>query len=195
MLKISMDDIEAACESEVPANASEVCPRMEAIANSAFGRSAFHLIMRAASLVRLSVVERLASQGISARQLAVLDALAEIGPLTQQEVGALLAIDRTTVVALIDGLEADGLVVREPHPNDRRAYALTLTDRGRTVTAGSLRILVEAESQFLAPLNQVESDQFRSYLRRLATDPNDSPGHDVPGADEAHCDGSAGTGF
>jgi DNA-binding MarR family transcriptional regulator len=37
------------------------------------------------------------------------------------------------VTGLVDGLEQSGYVTREPHPGDRRATLITLTDRGTDV--------------------------------------------------------------
>ena len=39
----------------------------------------------------------------------------------------------TSVTNTIDRLEADGLVVRRPHPTDRRTTLAELTDEGRQV--------------------------------------------------------------
>lgn len=52
--------------------------------------------------------------GIDARELAVLAALTGADPLSQQELAGRLRIDRTTMVALTDGLEEKGLVRRRP---------------------------------------------------------------------------------
>ena len=47
-----------------------------------------------------------------------------------------MRVDRTTMVAIVDELEAAGFVDRQRNPEDRRAYALEATDAGR---AGSRR--------------------------------------------------------
>lgn len=50
--------------------------------------------------------------------------------LSQSELVAALGIDRSTLVAVIHGLEKRALVKRHPSPTDRRSYALALTDAG-----------------------------------------------------------------
>src|ERR671930_455072 len=62
----------------------------------------------------------LAPYGIGGRELAVLLLLAEGESLSQQQAAGRLEVDRTTMVALLDELEAKGLVARRPHPGDRR---------------------------------------------------------------------------
>ena len=55
--------------------------------------------------------------------------IATEGPLSQQRLGERTALDRTTVVAIVDGLEEAGYVERRRDPDDRRAYALEVTPR------------------------------------------------------------------
>jgi DNA-binding MarR family transcriptional regulator len=50
---------------------------------------------------------------------------------TQQEMAEELAIDRSEVVRLVDGLEENGLVSRSRDPDDRRKYRLAVTEAGR----------------------------------------------------------------
>lgn len=54
---------------------------------------------------------------------------------TQSELSEKGQIDRTTVGGLIDRLEKLGLVERRTHPQDRRAYMIHLTERGRELEA------------------------------------------------------------
>jgi hypothetical protein len=41
-------------------------------------------------------------------------------------------------IKVVDEMEARGFLTREPHPTDRRAKQLTLTDRGHAVRAAAL---------------------------------------------------------
>jgi DNA-binding MarR family transcriptional regulator len=41
-----------------------------------------------------------------------------------------LGVTRRNVTALVDALEEEGLVRRKPHPTDRRATVIEMTDRG-----------------------------------------------------------------
>lgn len=55
------------------------------------------------------------------------------GPLRQKELAALLSLDGSSVVRLLDGLQAAGYIERREDDGDRRAKAITLTDAGRKV--------------------------------------------------------------
>jgi DNA-binding MarR family transcriptional regulator len=69
--------------------------------------------------------------GIETRHFAVLAALDRLGPTSQRRLGALLDLDKSAVVRIMDELERLGLAVRERDAHDRRAYAIELTAEGR----------------------------------------------------------------
>ncbi|MGV0803940.1 MarR family transcriptional regulator, partial [Mycolicibacterium elephantis] len=50
---------------------------------------------------------------------------------SQRQLSAQLGIHRNVMVTVVDRLEEQGLVKRMPHPGDRRAFAVTLTDKAR----------------------------------------------------------------
>src|SRR5438876_1698156 len=66
------------------------------------------------------------SLDVTPGRFGVLEVIAANSGLSQSELGALLGIDRSTIVGVIDRLERDGLVRRLPAPNDRRSHALKL---------------------------------------------------------------------
>jgi DNA-binding MarR family transcriptional regulator len=71
-----------------------------------------------------------------ARAYALLE-LAERGvPMTVSELAERLAIDRTNVSRLCARMEKAGELLREPHPHDGRARALTLTAHGKRLARG-----------------------------------------------------------
>lgn len=53
------------------------------------------------------------------------------GSMAMARMGERLQVHPTSVTSTIDRLERDGLVVRSPHPDDRRATLATLTKGGR----------------------------------------------------------------
>src|SRR5438132_14067287 len=109
------------------------------------------LLVMAARTGQDLATRRLAPMGLNVRLCGVLNLLAE-GPISQQELGEQLGIDRTTVVELIDELERKGVVVRRRNPSDRRSYALSLTPKGRTVQKRAARAFDGAAEQFLGAL-------------------------------------------
>ncbi len=77
---------------------------------------------------------------VSETDLDALEHLEADGPITQRELGERLSITSGAVTMLIDRLEAAGWVRREPHPSDRRAVLLELTERAeQDVPVGLVR--------------------------------------------------------
>jgi DNA-binding MarR family transcriptional regulator len=110
----------------------------------------------------------LAPVGVSARELGVLLLLDGRDPESQQQAAERLGVDRTTMVGLIDGLEAKGLVARRADATDRRRNVLELTARGQKTLVRAVRASDKAEQELLAALGDAESAQLRSLLTRLA---------------------------
>lgn len=114
--------------------------------------------------------EHLAPWDINARELAVLLLLADREPESQQQAAQRLAVDRTTMVGLLDGLEAKSLVVRRPDPADRRRNVVELTRAGRTTLTEATRASDEAERQLLAGLGTADAARLRQLLGRISAD-------------------------
>ena len=118
----------------------------------------------------------LAPFGISGRECAVLIAIDDRVPLSQQEVARRLGVDRTTMVALIDDLENKGLVERRQDPDDRRKNVVVLTDAGRTTLRQATAATRKAERRFLGSLSDDESAALKKALQAIAfPDPRQPP--------------------
>jgi DNA-binding MarR family transcriptional regulator len=102
--------------------------------------------------------------GITGRQCAVLIAIHDHEPQSQQDVARRLDVDRTTMVALIDELESKALASRIPAPDDRRKNVVVLTARGRETLTAALTATAEAENDFLAALSKADAKMFRRLL-------------------------------
>jgi DNA-binding MarR family transcriptional regulator len=127
------------------------------------GRLGFLLKHVQQRLYELTAVA-LAPYGISGRELS--DAL---GPTSQQDAARRLGVDRTTMVALIDALEAKSVVVRRPYEEDRRRNVVEFTERGYGLLEQARAAGDEAERRFLEPLelDDAGAERFRAQLRAL----------------------------
>ncbi|RKE16962.1 MarR family winged helix-turn-helix transcriptional regulator [Streptomyces sp. TLI_171] len=120
----------------------------------------------------------LAPLGVDGRELAVLAVLAADVPLSQQEAAARLTVDRTTMVALVDGLEAKGLAERRRSDTDRRKNLVVLTAPGRRLLRAAEAVRTEAERDFLAPLGAADATALLRALRALTAESAPDPGAD-----------------
>jgi DNA-binding MarR family transcriptional regulator len=104
--------------------------------------------------------------GVTGRQLALLTLFGDGPAQSQQDGAARLGIDRTTMVALVDELEAKGLVRREVAPGDRRKRLVRLTGEGERVRHAGEEATREAEALLLAPVGD-DADRLRAALHRV----------------------------
>ncbi|UOX84490.1 MarR family transcriptional regulator [Amycolatopsis sp. FBCC-B4732] len=105
--------------------------------------------------------------GVTGRQLALLALFGDGPGRSQQDGAARLGVDRTTMVALVDELEAKGLVRREVAPGDRRKRLVTLTGDGERVREAGEAATRRAEALLLAPLAAEDAEGLRSALERV----------------------------
>jgi DNA-binding MarR family transcriptional regulator len=105
--------------------------------------------------------------GLRARHYSVLASAADHGGLSQRELGTILAIDPSAIVALVDDLEKAGLVQREIHPDDRRTRLVLATPRGRDMLTRAHPLAAKSDSELLAPLTAAERTVLLSLLRRI----------------------------
>lgn len=83
------------------------------------------------------------------------------------DVGAELLCVKSTITRLVDRLEADGLVLRTPDPDDRRAQRLLLTARGVAVRSEAMAMHDAAVERRMGLLCPEEQRQLSSLLEKL----------------------------
>ena len=84
--------------------------------------------------------------------------------LTQVELSEKGQTDRTTIGGLIDRLEKIGLVERRQHPQDRRAYKIHLTERGRELEGPLTECAGRSLKKFTNGLNEQEISELQRML-------------------------------
>jgi DNA-binding MarR family transcriptional regulator len=108
--------------------------------------------------------------GVDAHEVAVLGVLSRDEALSQAEAAGRVGADRSTMSALIDGLEDHGLVERRRSAVDRRRNIVRLTPAGRECLARAAAARCAAERRFLAPLGEDTAAALLRALRLLAWD-------------------------
>ncbi|MEU1973153.1 MarR family transcriptional regulator [Microbacterium sp. NPDC019599] len=86
---------------------------------------------------------------LSAARMRVLWVLEHSGAMTQQALAHALDVTPRNVTALVDVLEESGYLRREPHPTDRRAILVHLTDLGAELMARTVQEHVELSAMLL----------------------------------------------
>ncbi len=96
--------------------------------------------------------------------------------LSQQDLAKRLDMHASRLVGVIDALEKRGLVAREPNPEDRRVYALRLTDAGREALAAIGHVARAHNEEICSGLSDAEREQLRALLEKIAGRLNLRPG-------------------
>jgi MarR family transcriptional regulator, transcriptional regulator for hemolysin len=112
------------------------------------------------------IAQALESIGLTPPRFALLNVLGARKGAIQQEIGAAMGIDPSTMVSLIDELETSGLAKRRPHPTDRRAREVAITPNGRRTLKRARRLAMQVEDEVLGGLTADERRQLLTLLRR-----------------------------
>lgn len=106
-------------------------------------------------------------EGLTPTQFAALARLHERGPLSQNLLGRLTAMDSATIKGVVERLKAKGLAVVKPDASDQRLRLVELTREGRLAFERALPQALAARRETLAPLTDEEIRRFEALLLRL----------------------------
>jgi DNA-binding MarR family transcriptional regulator len=81
----------------------------------------------------------LADRKLTRARAEVVWRLRQSGPVTQRQLSEALRVTPRNVTGLLDALQSAGFVDRSPHPTDRRAILVTLTDEGAQAATAMAR--------------------------------------------------------
>lgn len=123
---------------------------------------------RRAALAVISVfLQRMAAFGLKPVDFSVLTLIAHNPGVTSRQLCAALDILPPNLVGMIKSLDARGLIVRRPHPTDRRAQGLHLSPAGKRLQREAQATATELEQDVASPLSAAELDTLKSLLRRV----------------------------
>lgn len=105
---------------------------------------------------------------ITPGQFGVLTIIGANPGLNQSELGSAMGVDRSTVVAVIDRLENRNLMIRGPSPQDRRSYALRLSEQGETMLSELTPLVRDHDRAAAGCLSDEEMETLVDLLRRLS---------------------------
>ena len=104
----------------------------------------------------------------TADQYVLLSYLAEEDGITQKELSARCSSDARTIGTMIELLEQKGLVKRQPHPSDLRAWQVFLTKNGRARHAQLRKNSEEVREILYSTLEPEELAIIHKALDRIA---------------------------
>ncbi|GAA1834178.1 MarR family transcriptional regulator [Luedemannella flava] len=117
-------------------------------------------ILELSVLVNADMTQSLARDQLTVSRAHVLWELRHRGPSTQRVLADAMGVSARTITGLVDGLVATGFVTREPHPTDRRATLVTVTEHGAKITAAMESGQVEFASLLFDEFDAADLDRF-----------------------------------
>lgn len=100
----------------------------------------------------------------------VLSRLADAPAETQLSLATEIGYDKSRLIGLLDELEGDGLLTREPDPQDRRAKIVHLTPTGSSRQAEARRDIRRMERRLLRGLDPEDVNRLRRSLSLLSAE-------------------------
>lgn len=126
--------------------------------------------LRRAQFVVFSEFQKvMADLSVTPGQYGVMTLIGRNPGMTQSALARAVGVERSTMVAVIDGLEKNGFVERRPSPVDRRSYALVLSDAGMKKLADLDPMVAEHDKQVSATLSVTEKASLMELLERVCS--------------------------
>jgi DNA-binding MarR family transcriptional regulator len=125
-------------------------------------------IVRLARAHRAELARQLGGVGLHPGQEQLLAQLWMEDGRTQADLAEVLGVEPPTVTKMIGRLEVAGFVVRHPHPEDRRATQVWLTDAGWGVRRDVQRALARVARRTTAGMSERQQASLRTLMAQAA---------------------------
>jgi DNA-binding MarR family transcriptional regulator len=130
----------------------------------------YYLISRASLAVTAWLKRELAAAEVGQIRpgyIGVLMSLWQEDGLKVVELGRRAGLEPSTMTGVLDRMERDGLVVREPDPEDRRAHRISLTEQGRAVEPQVLAVVERTMEEGFDGVSEGDQNRLKDVLRLL----------------------------
>ncbi len=125
-------------------------------------------LTKLSGIISRSLAERYSRQfDLTIQEWRILAILGEKPGLTAREVGNLASLDKVNISRATDRLEKAGRILRKVVAEDRRAFALYLTDNGQDILDKIIPLASRYEDLLLDSFSSEEIEQLDSFLNRL----------------------------
>jgi DNA-binding MarR family transcriptional regulator len=132
------------------------------------GFDAWVSVARACQMCQRALQKALEPLDLEVAHYDVLANVARDEGLTQQVLARRLLVAKSNVSALLSGLEARELVVRERDEIDARARRITLTPGGRKLIARATKLHAKIVEAMMAPVPPAEREIVRAAMQRVS---------------------------
>jgi DNA-binding MarR family transcriptional regulator len=125
-------------------------------------------VQRAARALARRFDDALRTRSMTNGQFSLMMSLNRPEPPRMAEIASLLAMDRTTLTAVLKPLQRRGLVKVTADPRDRRSRRTTLTAKGRSLLVRAVPVWQRTHLEMEALLRNGDPERLRKNLRALS---------------------------
>ena len=168
-----------AATSTAPASANAAAPVADGALDTRYLETLLGYNARRTALSVIAVfLRRMAPFELRPVDFSVLSLIAHNPGVTSRQICAALDILPPNLVGLVRQLESRGLLLRKPHPSDRRAQGLHLSAAGKRLQRAAETEATRLEIEVADVLTPDELATLNSLLRRVyLRSPSGEPGH------------------
>ena len=129
--------------------------------------SAAYLASQMAKGFARSLQHRAARLGFSPGQFPILLELWSEDGLTQKQLLERVDIEQATMANTLSRMERDGLIERRPHPSDKRAQLIFLTEKAAAMQTDAVDAAMAADQDLFKGFRSFERELLFEYIRRI----------------------------
>jgi DNA-binding MarR family transcriptional regulator len=127
----------------------------------------FTQLSRFQRLYSRSLSARLGPLGIQPGYLGVLHYLWQGDGLTQKDLHDLMPVEQATLSNTLKRMERDGLVVRQPNPDDKRHISIMLTTRATAAKPQVMQAIGDLRATVNTGLTVTDRRYFKRIMRQM----------------------------
>jgi MarR family transcriptional regulator for hemolysin len=127
------------------------------------------LFNRAQRLFGRITESRLRALGLGIGQVPVLAALEHGGSLSQRDLAKIAEIEQPSMAQVLSRMQRDGLIRREPDPQDARSSLISLTDAALSRLPAAREVLQQGSREALSAFDAADVEQLGLLLRRVVS--------------------------
>ncbi len=124
-------------------------------------------LLRKANQRHRAIFNREVDNEIAPAQFAAMAKLYEIGPISQNQLGRMIALDSATITGVVERLTAAGYARSERSSDDARLRLVQLTPAGRSVIERLLPVARRITDATLEPLTDCEAATLLRLLDKI----------------------------
>ncbi len=130
-------------------------------------KSIAFMIAKTRNILKNELEKELKPYSISYAQRVILIRLCEKDRLTQKELAQDTYFEQSNLTLMLDKLEIKGLVKREPKENDRRAYLVTITTKGRELQDELITLVEKVIERAFKGVSSEQKDEMSLLLQTI----------------------------